>query len=92
MTRRRGEWCDLGYRNRINVVLLLTLVLLSNWITIAVRASIHEYRSEAFIPRYNSFFFHGGSEGLYASNVQNDSPKYSSDDSSNPHDEKSFVR
>ncbi|MQL87106.1 hypothetical protein Taro_019621, partial [Colocasia esculenta] len=31
------------------------------------RASIHEYSHEAFAPRSNSFFFHGGSEGLYAS-------------------------
>ncbi|RRT75423.1 hypothetical protein B296_00024352 [Ensete ventricosum] len=30
-------------------------------------ASIHEYSSGAFTPRSNSFFFHGGSEGLYAS-------------------------
>ncbi|KAI0520013.1 hypothetical protein KFK09_007478 [Dendrobium nobile] len=29
--------------------------------------SIHEYKNGAFIPRSNSFFFHGGSEGLYAS-------------------------
>lgn len=34
-----------------------------------VGASIHEYKNEAFIPRFNSFFFHGGSEGLYASRV-----------------------
>ncbi|WOL14764.1 transmembrane protein 87B [Canna indica] len=30
-------------------------------------ASIHEYSNGVFIPRSNSFFFHGGSEGLYAS-------------------------
>ncbi|URE23061.1 lung seven transmembrane domain containing protein [Musa troglodytarum] len=30
-------------------------------------ASIHEYSNDAFTPRSNSFFFHGGSEGLYAS-------------------------
>ncbi|PKA58599.1 hypothetical protein AXF42_Ash008886 [Apostasia shenzhenica] len=30
-------------------------------------ASIHEYKNESFIRRSNSFFFHGGSEGLYAS-------------------------
>lgn len=58
----------------------------------AVRASIHEYRNEAFIPRYNSFFFHGGSEGLYASKVQNDSPKTSLDDTSSSLDGKSFIR
>ncbi|CAD5162964.1 unnamed protein product [Musa acuminata subsp. malaccensis] len=34
-------------------------------------ASIHEYSNGAFTPRSNSFFFHGGSEGLYASAVVN---------------------
>lgn len=33
-------------------------------------ASIHEYSNGVFIPRSNSFFFHGGSEGLYASKVK----------------------
>ncbi|KAL6132940.1 hypothetical protein ACLB2K_065177 [Fragaria x ananassa] len=36
-------------------------------------ASIHEYRNEAFKPQSNAFFFHGGSEGLYASKVVNSS-------------------
>ncbi|CAA7406179.1 unnamed protein product [Spirodela intermedia] len=35
-----------------------------------VLASIHEYSKQAFAPRSNSYFFHGGSEGLYASEVQ----------------------
>ena len=30
-------------------------------------ASIHEYRNEPFTTQFDSFFFHGGSEGLYAS-------------------------
>lgn len=30
-------------------------------------ASIHEYRNEPFTTQSDSFFFHGGSEGLYAS-------------------------
>ncbi|XP_065869843.1 uncharacterized protein [Euphorbia lathyris] len=34
-----------------------------------VNASIHEYKNEAFIRRSNSYFFHGGSEGLYASKL-----------------------
>ncbi|KAL7194884.1 hypothetical protein ACSBR1_035157 [Camellia fascicularis] len=33
-----------------------------------VSASIHEYKNEPFTVRSNAFFFHGGSEGLYASN------------------------
>ncbi|XP_010938027.1 uncharacterized protein [Elaeis guineensis] len=37
-------------------------------------ASIHEYSNETFFPRSNSFFFHGGSEGLYASEVALSSP------------------
>ena len=32
-----------------------------------VSASIHEYPNESFIRRSNSYFLHGGSEGLYAS-------------------------
>nr|CAD1833094.1 unnamed protein product [Ananas comosus var. bracteatus] len=36
-------------------------------------ASIHEYANGAFAPRSNSFFFHGGSEGLYASEATNSS-------------------
>ncbi|KAG6526950.1 transmembrane protein 87A-like [Zingiber officinale] len=34
-------------------------------------ASIHEYSNGVFAPRSNSFFFHGGSEGLYASSEVN---------------------
>ncbi|KAB2008828.1 hypothetical protein ES319_D10G125500v1 [Gossypium barbadense] len=34
-----------------------------------VNASIHEYRMEAFSPKSDAFFFHGGSEGLYASKL-----------------------
>lgn len=48
-----------------DLVYLLGILLL----IIQVRASIHEYSNEAFIPRFNSFFFHGGSEGLYASKI-----------------------
>jgi hypothetical protein len=53
-------------------------------------ASIHEYRYEAFTPRSNAFFFHGGSEGLYASKVHNSSSTSSQD---NKHLKgKSFIR
>lgn len=44
--------------------LLLLLLLLS--CPSGTQASIHEYFNGAFTPRNNSFFFHGGSEGLYA--------------------------
>jgi len=36
-------------------------------------ASIHEYAGGGFAPRANSFFFHGGSEGLYASDPSSNS-------------------
>ncbi|XP_072976484.1 uncharacterized protein [Typha angustifolia] len=36
-------------------------------------ASIHDYSNEVFAPRSNSYFFHGGSEGLYASVGSNSS-------------------
>ncbi|KAJ0254666.1 Lung seven transmembrane receptor family protein [Hirschfeldia incana] len=45
------------------------LLLLSIFIG-ASNASIHDYRNEKFIPQANARFFHGGSEGLYASNSQ----------------------
>ncbi|KAI3869200.1 hypothetical protein MKW92_022492 [Papaver armeniacum] len=37
-----------------------------------VESSIHEYNNEPFTPQLNSFFFHGGSEGLYASKFLDD--------------------
>ncbi|KAA8539701.1 hypothetical protein F0562_026393 [Nyssa sinensis] len=55
-----------------------------------VKASIHEYKNEAFIPRFNSFFFHGGSEGLYASKVHDNSTKPTSEEK--PLNGKSFIR
>ncbi|KAK8586603.1 hypothetical protein V6N13_010191 [Hibiscus sabdariffa] len=33
------------------------------------QVSIHEYQNQSFFRRSNSFFFHGGSEGLYASKL-----------------------
>uniref|UniRef100_A0A0E0NUN5 GOST seven transmembrane domain-containing protein n=1 Tax=Oryza rufipogon TaxID=4529 RepID=A0A0E0NUN5_ORYRU len=36
-------------------------------------ASVHEYSGGGFAPRANSFFFHGGSEGLYASDPTSNS-------------------
>lgn len=54
-------------------------------VVVQVGASIHEYKNEAFIPRFNSFFFHGGSEGLYASKVHDTSED-------KPLNGKSFIR
>ncbi|GFY83863.1 lung seven transmembrane receptor family protein [Actinidia rufa] len=55
---------------------------------LVVGASIHEYRNEAFTTQSNAFFFHGGSEGLYASKSHDSSPA-SPDNSSKG---KSFIR
>ncbi|GMH10046.1 hypothetical protein Nepgr_011887 [Nepenthes gracilis] len=52
-----------------------------------VLASIHEYRHESFISRSNAFFFHGGSEGLYASKVQDEAASTDS-----PNKGRSFIR
>ncbi|KAK0584224.1 hypothetical protein LWI29_009518 [Acer saccharum] len=53
-----------------------------------VDGSIHDYRNEVFTRQSNAFFFHGGSEGLYASKHL-----YSSDSSPDkPIKGKSFIR
>ncbi|XP_028776697.1 transmembrane protein 87B-like isoform X1 [Neltuma alba] len=54
-----------------------------------VNASIHEYANEAFIHRSNAFFFHGGSEGLYASKIRDSSTPVPPD---KPLKGKSFIR
>lgn len=51
-----------------------------------VSSSIHEYKDEQFIPKSNAFFFHGGTEGLYA---PKSSPNASPD---KPLEGKSFIR
>ncbi|KAK6943275.1 Transmembrane protein GPR107/GPR108-like [Dillenia turbinata] len=55
-----------------------------------VDASVHDYRGEGFIPQSNSFFLHGGSEGLFASKVHDVKDNPSSDDRSLKG--KSFIR
>lgn len=55
-----------------------------------VDASIHEYQDDTFIRRSNSFFFHGGSEGLYASKIHSGNDKLASEDKTI--DGKSFIR
>ncbi|KAI4355987.1 hypothetical protein L6164_000041 [Bauhinia variegata] len=53
--------------NRLGAFLcLICLCILIN----QVNASIHEYRNETFTHKSNAFFFHGGSEGLYASKIR----------------------
>ncbi|KAJ8753829.1 hypothetical protein K2173_000083 [Erythroxylum novogranatense] len=66
---------------------ILCAIVLNSFVT-QVSASIHDYNYEAFIPQSNAFFFHGGSEGLYASEVH-DSASTSPD---KPLKGKSLVR
>ncbi|KAK2376256.1 Lung seven transmembrane receptor family protein [Trifolium repens] len=56
-----------------------------------VGASIHDYQNETFIRRANSFFFHGGSEGLYASKPISFNHSLSSSQDNFPTG-KSFIR
>ncbi|GMI73230.1 hypothetical protein HRI_000992300 [Hibiscus trionum] len=55
-----------GYFQKLTFVVIIYFSCFS--IT-QVGASIHEYQNQSFFRRSNSFFFHGGSEGLYASNL-----------------------
>ncbi|KAF5752631.1 transmembrane protein 87A-like [Tripterygium wilfordii] len=50
-----------------NFVIKFGLIILYSMARVG--ASIHEYKKEPFIRRSNSYFFHGGSEGLYASKI-----------------------
>ncbi|KAF4362864.1 hypothetical protein CsatB_008961 [Cannabis sativa] len=79
--------CDLpnGYK-----ILVITFIYLSYCSILQVGASIHEYHTESFIRRSNSFFFHGGSEGLYASKPRSENDKLVSEDK--PINGKSFIR
>ncbi|CAA2985931.1 transmembrane protein 87A [Olea europaea var. sylvestris] len=78
-------------RNLMNIFVgfLLFLFVVSKH---GVDASIHEYKNEAFIPRFNSFFFHGGSEGLYASKILEPPKMTTNDDNAKPLNGKSFIR
>ena len=87
-TQMRIHGCDLlsnGYK-----IILFSFVYLSFCSIVQVGASIHEYHTESFIRRSNSFFFHGGSEGLYASKLHSENDKLVSEDK--PINGKSFIR
>ncbi|KAJ1297247.1 hypothetical protein BS78_01G363200 [Paspalum vaginatum] len=51
----------------------LSLALGLSLLALLADASVHEYAAGGFAPRANSFFFHGGSEGLYASDPSSNS-------------------
>ena len=72
------------------IIILMSFLFLSSFSFFQVGASIHEYQNESFIRRSNSFFFHGGSEGLYASKLQSENDKPPSEDK--PLNGKSFIR
>ncbi|KAL3569920.1 hypothetical protein D5086_029810 [Populus alba] len=65
----------------------ISLLLFLCMITTQVKGSIHEYRNEAFTTKSNAFFFHGGSEGLYASKASRHL-----DSSASSQSGKSFIR
>ncbi|KAE9596003.1 hypothetical protein Lal_00030746 [Lupinus albus] len=71
-----------GYTNLITIFIIILFTSITH-----VCASIHDYQNETFIHRSNSFFFHGGSEGLYASRV----PSFN-DIEDNSLNGKSFIR
>ncbi|KAL8552360.1 hypothetical protein ACS0TY_001162 [Phlomoides rotata] len=93
MMFRRGIQCDLWLLNKMKIQLLVGVWLLLVLVREnGVRASIHEYKNEAFTPRFNSYFFHGGSEGLYASKILDPPKTAPNDDNSKPLNGKSFIR
>ncbi|CAN1297531.1 Transmembrane protein 87A [Linum perenne] len=70
----------------------LTLICLSCLSFTRVGASIHEYDDGIFIRRSNSYFFHGGSEGLYASRNHDEIPGQLVSKEDKPMKGKSFIR
>ncbi|KAI4306561.1 hypothetical protein L6164_029828 [Bauhinia variegata] len=71
-------------------IVISAIIYLSCYSVTHVGASIHEYKNETFIRRANSFFFHGGSEGLYASRVTSVNDTQTSEEKSL--NGKSFIR
>lgn len=75
-----------------NGYIVITVLLYSSSILMnVVNASIHEYKNESFTRRANSYFFHGGSEGLYASKVHVEAENSASSDEK-PVNGRSFIR
>lgn len=81
----RGFWGE----KRSLLGFIVGVILILNGCITQCNASIHEYRNEAFNPQSNAFFFHGGSEGLYASKVHDSSASSPAD---NHLKGKSFIR
>ncbi|CAB4315374.1 unnamed protein product [Prunus armeniaca] len=84
---QRLLWCE---KSSLLGFIFGVIFIICNECIIQCNASIHEYRNEAFSPQSNAFFFHGGSEGLYASKVHGSADSSSTD---NHHLKgKSFIR
>ncbi|KAE8669894.1 Detected protein of confused Function [Hibiscus syriacus] len=70
MVEKNREFSCLSYDlNGNGYFQKLTFLLLIYWSCFSITqvgASIHEYQNQTFFRRSNSFFFRGGSEGLYA--------------------------
>lgn len=79
-------FCNLSSNGQ--AIFIAIVICISLFSITHVDASIHEYKNEAFIRRSNSFFFHGGSEGLYASRL----PNVLSSPEDKPLNGKSFIR
>ncbi|KAK1391169.1 Transmembrane receptor, eukaryota [Heracleum sosnowskyi] len=71
------RWSVSNMNTYIFMYIYLLIILCSNNLA---SASIHYYENQPFIPQSDAFFFHGGSEGLYASN------------NNKPHNGDSFIR
>ncbi|WOH08052.1 hypothetical protein DCAR_0727489 [Daucus carota subsp. sativus] len=84
MKEERLVWS--GNMNLYMCMYILMIILCSNNL---VSASIHYYDTQPFIPQSDAFFFHGGSEGLYASKPH---PINTNDNNNNPHSGDSFIR
>lgn len=89
MGQRKGLAADPPCANGY-IIILFALLFVSSSSFSQVGASIHEYQNGSFIRRSNSFFFHGGSEGLYASELHSENDKPPSEDK--PLNGKSFIR
>jgi hypothetical protein len=71
------------------LIALICIISNSSVFVVQVSGSIHDYKNEGFIRQSEAFFFHGGSEGLYASKLHHSSM---SQDTNKPLKGKSFIR
>lgn len=70
---------------KIGVNIKLGFIITILIIVQKIEGSIHDYRKEKFIAQSNAYFYHGGSEGLYAS-------KFDDSSINNAYQGRSFIR